>query len=132
MGQDRHTANGGTRARVKGKGSRAGRLKRSLAPLVRAAGFVSFAGLVCAVMVTGEPPLGVTLGQPSPREFVARAPFTRVNLERTRAAREQARQMTPPVFSYAPQQYEQSLQRLLAAVKEGKDAVLWRVPEKQK
>jgi putative nucleotidyltransferase with HDIG domain len=106
------------------------RLGRWLAPFVHAAGLIAFAGIVCAIMMTGDPPLGVELGEPAPRDFVARAPFRRMNIERTRAVRERARLATPPVFRYVPHQWQGSVDDLLAALAEGADADFWQsLPE---
>jgi len=98
--------------------------------LGRMALFVVFTAAVFATLTAWEPPLGVQLGQPSPRDFEARVSFTRTDLQRTEAARAEARRNEPAVFYLTADQWEQNVSALMRAIHDGPRAQLWRtLPE---
>ncbi|MHC5033506.1 MAG: HDIG domain-containing metalloprotein [Planctomycetota bacterium] len=100
------------------------------AALAGIATFVLSAGAIYGVMVAGRPPLGVELGEPSPREFKARTAFRRVDLDATRAAKEMARSAEPPVFRRSAEAWEIGMHELLQGIRRGEKSLLWQgLPE---
>ena len=71
------------------------------------------------VLIAGEKPLGIEIGEPAPRDFRAPVAFESVDLDRTRRLREQARQDAPMVFRPSRQDYMASRDALLSALEQG-------------
>ncbi|MFO7958397.1 MAG: HDIG domain-containing protein [Candidatus Brocadiia bacterium] len=93
----------------------------------RAAWLLLFVAAVVLIMNAGRPPLGIQLGQQAPRDYRARVTFTSVDMNRTEAAREEARRDTPPVFGLQRSACEESIQQALARIRQEPDALAGRV-----
>ncbi len=92
--------------------------------------FFLFAAPTYAVLTAGRAPLEVEVGKPSPQDFKARISFLRTNLERTRAAKDQARLAEPPVFRQAEEEWDGGASDLLRGVREGSKSMVWQaLPE---
>ncbi len=129
MRSDKAT-NGSARARRRNNVPRPGREGSGRLTLRGLLGLLAFAGVAYAVMSLGEPPLGVRLGEPAPRTYTARARFSRVNLDASRAAEQHARLTEPTVWQRRPEQWQAGVRDLMRAVEEGPDSIVWgRLPE---
>ena len=80
---------------------------------------------VYLIVITGRPPLGITIGELAPRDFVARTSFQCVDIERTRSARASARQQAPLVFNAAKEGFNRSVDALLSIAREGEASPDW-------
>ena len=125
MRQNRVKANGAGRRNGRNRPARVSRWKGFWHAVGRAGFFLLFALALALVMTAGERPLEAELGETSARDFKARIAFTSVDVERTRAAREQARLAAPVVFRAARQQWTDSVADLLRGVESGPRAVTW-------
>ncbi|MHC4591728.1 MAG: hypothetical protein ACYS8L_03415, partial [Planctomycetota bacterium] len=130
MRLSRNPANGPSRNSTRSHNTRSpagGTARAALAGIVT---FALSAGAIYGVMLAGKPPLGVELGEPAPREFKARAAFTRVDLNATHAAKELARLAEPPVFRRSDEAWEIGMHELLQGIRRGEKSLLWQgLPE---
>ena len=77
------------------------------------------------ILTAGRPPLGVELGKPAPRDFLARIDFQCVDIESSWAAKERARRQSPLVFNAAEENLQRSADALLAIIREGEQSPDW-------
>jgi putative nucleotidyltransferase with HDIG domain len=105
-------------ARDRALGRHGGKTRRLTAG--RALRMAVFAAAVYSVMLMGHAPIGVQLGETSPRDYKARISFQSVDQEQTRASQERAMKREPPAFRAGPERWQASVQRLLDALRNGK------------
>ncbi|MCK4376226.1 MAG: HDIG domain-containing protein, partial [Candidatus Brocadiae bacterium] len=125
MRRDKNSTNAVPRTKPRSRPGKPPRKGRASIGLPGGAAFLLFVAAVYAVLIAGQRPLGVKLGEGAPRTFTARARFTRVDLEFTRAARERAKLATPPVFRMAQDHWEAGVQNLLRGLRGGEKSMLW-------
>jgi len=112
------------------RGGPAGRERPPWATTGRLVWFLAFAVAVFVLMNAGRPPLGVQLGERAPRDYRARVPFSSTDIERTEAAREQARLNEPPVFRAKPELWQRAVREAISLIRVGDEAVIrQRLPE---
>ena len=80
---------------------------------------------VYLIVTSGSVPLGVKLGEPAPRDFVARISSQCIDTERTQIAKDLARQQAPLVFNATKEDFDKSKDALLSVIWEGKESPDW-------
>jgi len=124
--KDKRSRTPGGRQKVE---SSRGRLRGLFSSERKFAQFTVFAMLAVGlyfVLIAGQPPLGIKLGEPSPADFTARDSFQCADHEATQAAREKARRESPRVFRRTSDEFASSADALLKSVQQGPQAELWR------
>ncbi len=125
MRQDKPQETGTKREKRLMRAARRSRLGLQGMKVGRVVLFLLFAAAAYAILTAGSAPLKVEVGEPSPRDFRARVSFVRTNLERTRAAQDQARLAEPPVFRLTEEEWNEGVSNLLKGVREGPKSMLW-------